>query len=388
MNFLGLAARNLRRNQGRTALTILGVATAIVGFVLLRTVISAWNVGVEYAAHDRIGTRHKVSFIIPLPRRYVDTLRATDGVQAATWANWFGGKNPRNENDFFATLAVDPTTFLEVYDEVRVPDEQRRAWLENRRGALIGSSLARRLGLRVGDRYTLEGTIFPGEWEFEISGIYTSARRSFDQSQFLFHWDYLNESIPEPDRDQVGWIVSRVSDPTSSAALSRRIDRAFESQDQPTITMSERAMNLSFMGMLSALLTAIDIVSGIILIILMMLMGNTIAMGVRERTQEYGVLRALGFMPKHIAFFIVGEAATLGLVAGLAGLAISYPLVNFGVGRFLEENMAGYFPYFRLEPLTALVAIVLSVILGIASAALPALGASRLTVTGALRRVD
>lgn len=388
MTLIGLAARNLRRNPGRTFWTVVGVAVAILAFVLLRTVISAWNVGVDFAARDRIGTRHKVSFIIPLPRRYVDTLRTTDGVESATWANWFGGKNPRDENDFFATLAVDPQSFLQVYDEVDVPADQRQAWFENRRGALIGSSLATRLHLRVGDRYTLKGTIYPGDWEFEVAGIYTSSRKSFDQSQFLFHWDYLNESIPEADRDRVGWIVSRVRDPGSSAALSQRIDRAFEAQDQPTLTMSERAMNLSFMGMLSALLTMIDAVSAIILLILMMLLGNTIAMGVRERTQEYGVLRALGFLPKHIAFFILGEAAVLGLAAGVVGLAISYPLVNLGVGRFLEENMAGYFPYFRIDAFTAVSAVVLAVLLGLASAAIPAIAASRLTVAGSLRRVD
>jgi putative ABC transport system permease protein len=238
--FLGLAAKNIRRNPVRTSLTVLGVATAIVGFVLLRTVISAWNVGVEHAAKDRIGTRHKVSFIIPLPRRYVDVIRETDGVEAATWANWFGGKNPNNEEDFFATIAVDPRSFLEVYDEIELPAAQRDAWFANRRGAVIGSSLAQRLHVGVGDRFTLKGTIFPGNWEFVVSGIYTASRRSIDQSQFIFHWDYLNESLPEAERDHVGWIVSRVDNPRGSAALSQRIDRVFDEQDEPTLTMSER----------------------------------------------------------------------------------------------------------------------------------------------------
>ncbi len=388
MTLVGLAARNVLRNPVRTGLTIAGVSIAVIAFVLLRTVISAWNVGVDYAAQDRIGTRHKVSFIIPLPRRYVDVVRGTDGVEAATWANWFGGKDPRNENDFFATLAVDPESFLEVYDEIELAAPQRQAWFENQRGALVGESLAKRLGLRVGDRFTLKGTIFPGNWEFDVSGIYTASRRSFDQSQFLFHWSYLNETLEGTSRDQVGWIISRVRDASRSATVSQALDRQFEIQDQPTLSMSERAMNLSFMGMMSALLAAIDIVSVIILLILMMLLGNTIAMGVRERTQEYGVLRALGFLPKHVAFFILGEAMTLGLLAGLVGLSIAYPLINFAVGRFIEENMAGFFPYFRLELSTAIASVALAVALGLASAALPALGASRLTVTGALRRVD
>lgn len=388
MTFLGLAARNLRRNPVRTGLTIFGVATAVIAFVLLRTVISAWNAGVDNAAQDRIGTRHKVSFIIPLPRRYVDVVRQTPGVTASTWMNWFGGKNPRNENDFFGTLAIDPESFFDVYDEVRLPADQRRAFAENRRGAIVGQSLARRLDLSVGDRFTLAGTIYPGNFVFEIVGIYTATRRSFDESQFLFHWAYLNEIAPESERDKVGWIVSRVRDPRGSPALSQRIDRVFETQDQPTLTMSERAMNLSFMGMLSALLTAIDIVSLIILLILTMLLGNTIAMGVRERTQEYGVLRALGFLPKHVAFFILGEAATLGLAAGVVGVSLAVVLINHGVSRFLEEQMAAFFPYFRIEPIVCVQGVVLAVVLGLASAAIPAFGASRLTVVSALRRVD
>ncbi len=388
MTLVGLAARNVLRNPVRTGLTVLGVAIAVIAFVLLRTVIAMWNVAVDNAAADRIATRHKVSFIIPLPRRYVETVRTHHGVEAATWANWFGGKDPRNESDFFATIAVDPESFMDVYDELELPADQRAAWLENQRGAIVGQSLAARLGLEVGDRFTLKGTIYPGDWIFDVSGIYTASRRSLDQSQFLFHWDYLNETLQGGDRDKVGWIVARVSNSAGSAALSQEIDRAFEVMDEPTLTMSERAMNLSFMGMFSALLTAIDVVSVIILLILMMLLGNTIAMGVRERTQEYGVLRALGFLPKHVAMFILGEAATLGLLAGLVGLGIAYPLINFGVGRFIEENMSAYFMYFHIEPATAIGAMALAVGLGLASAAVPAIGASRLTVTGALRRID
>ena len=141
MTLIGLGARNALRNPFRTALTVLGVAVAIVAFVLLRTVITSWNIGAQVAAKDRIGTRHKVSFVISLPKRYVDNIREMPGVQAATWMSWFGGKDPKNPDSFFANMLVDPQTFLDVYDEVQLPADQKAHWLEDRQGAIIGKAL-------------------------------------------------------------------------------------------------------------------------------------------------------------------------------------------------------------------------------------------------------
>lgn len=388
MNFAKLAARNLVRNKFRVVLTILGVAVALVAFVLLRTTLSAWEVAADYAAKDRIGTRDKVSIVMVLPKRYVDRVRAVRGVKAATWANWFGGKDPNHPDDFFATLAVDPESFLEVYDEAVLDPESRRRWLEDRQGAVIGDVLARKLNLHVGDRFTLAGTIFPGDWEFHISGIYRATRKSVDRSQFLFHWNYLNDTLPEQRRDQVGWIIARVDDASRSAEISRQIDQMFDSQDVQTLSMSERQMNVQFLGMFAALLKALNVVSLIILVILLLVLGNTVAMGVRERTNEYGVLRAIGFLPKHVVMFVVGESMLLGLVAGVAGIALSYPVVEYGMGRWLEENMGGFFPYFRIEPLTTGVAIVAAIMLGAIAAVIPAFRASRLGIVESLRRID
>lgn len=388
MNLATIALRNVWRNRLRALMTVAGVAVAVVAFVLLRTVVTATEVAVTHAAQDRVGTRHKVSFVLQLPRRYIDTVRGVPGVRAATWANWFGAKHPRHPNDFFATLAVDTDTFFTVYDEMAVAPADLARWREDRRGAIVGDVLARKFNLRPGDRVSLQGTIYPGTWEFTVSGIYTATRRSVDRSQFIFHWRYLNESIPERRRDEIGWVISRVDDPRRAAGVARAIDAAFDVQDVQTVSMSERAMNLSFMGMLSGMFKAIDVISAVILAILALLLGNTLAMGVRERTQEYGVLRALGFLPKHVAGFILGEAALLGALAGAAGLALSWPIVQQGLGRWIEENLGGSFPYFRIEARTAVLAFVLAVALGLGSAALPAWRASRLTVTDALRRMD
>jgi putative ABC transport system permease protein len=387
MNIAGIGMRNIWRNKTRTMLTIFAGAFAVIFFVLIRTVIWAWNVGVEYSAKDRLATRHRVSMIMPIPKRYVDTIRQTPGITQTTWANWFGGKDPKHPDDFFATMAVDPESFFEVYSEMSIPAPQKAAWQANRRGAIVGSVLAKKLGVKPGDKYTIQGTIFPGDWEFTIEGVYVATQKSVDQSQFIFHWSYLNETLNERQRDLVGWIISRTDTPARSAEISAAIDKVFDEKDVQTTTMSERAMNNSFMAMFSAILTALDIVSIVGLLIMMLILGNTIAMGVRERTREYGVLRALGFSPAHVRTFVMGEALTVGVWAGVIGVGLAYPVVQLGLGRWLEENMGGFFPYFRMSPTTAVVALVLAIGLGAVSAIIPAMQASKLPIIESLRRV-
>ena len=386
MNVASIGMRNVWRNKTRTSLTVLGGAIAVLAFVLLRTVLWAWNVGIEYAVKDRLGTRHKVSFILPMPKHYIDVVRQVPGVAQATWANWFGAKDPRRPDEFFATMAVDPDTFLEVYPEMSVNPQDKARWLTDRKGAIVGDVLARKLGVKVGDKLTLRGTIYPGDWEFNVDGIYEATQKSVDRSQLVFHWNYLNESLPDRRRDMIGWISTRVDNPQNSANVSAAIDKVFDEKDVQTVTQSERAMQNSFMASFSAILTALNIVSIIILAIMMLILGNTIAMGVRERTREYGVLRALGFTPRHVSTFVVGEALTIGVLAGVLGLALSYPIVQLGMGRWLEENFGSFFPYFRVSAETAIVAVLLSVAAGAIAAIIPAVRASRLSIVDALRR--
>jgi putative ABC transport system permease protein len=389
MNMGVVAVRNLGRNKLRTLLTILGVSVAIVTFILLRTVLSAWTVAADHAAKDRVGTRHKVSFIMPLPKRYLEEIRQIPGIKSAAGANWFGAKDPKHETEFFGNFAVDPKAYLEVYDEIIIPPEQREAWFQNKQGAVVGDALAKKMGWSVGDRVTLTGTIYPGDWEFVISGIYTATRKSVDRSSFMFHYDYLNDSPAAASvnsKDLVGWVVSRIDDPGRAAEISKAIDAHFEDRDTQTLSMSERAMNTSFIGMISAVLKAVDAVSLVILAIMVLILGNTVAMGVRERTHEYGVLRAIGFLPKHLAAFVLGEAVAVSVAGGVLGIMIAYPFVQEGLGRFLEENMGAFFPFFRIDPQTIVWAIVLAALLGVLAAALPAYNASRLKVVDALRR--
>jgi putative ABC transport system permease protein len=387
VNLATLAVKNVWRNKLRAALTMVGVAIALVAFILLRTVINAWMAGIDYAAKDRLGTRHKISFIMPLPLHYVEEIKQVPGVNGVALAQWFGGKDPNNESSFFATIAVEPSSILDVYPELLVKPEEKQAWIQNKRGALIGDALAKQTHWKPGDRVTLRGTIYPGNWEFEISGIYRAARPSVDRTTFWFHWDYLNDTVEARRKDKVGWIVSRIDNPGRAAEIARAIDAKFEERDAQTLSMSEKALNVSFLGMVSAVLKAIDVVSVVILVIMGLILGNTISMGVRERTHEYGALRAIGFLPRHIALFVLGEAVAIGFLSGVLGLLIGYPFVEQGLGRYLEENMAGFFPYFRIAPATALLALGLAVLLGVVAAAIPAYRAARLNVVDSLRRV-
>lgn len=382
-----IAARNLKRSWFRTTFTIMGAAVALIAFIMLRTVLWAWSIGEEYAAQDRLGTRHKVTFIMQLPKKYIDDVRQVPGVKEATFANWFGARIPGKPDEFFANLAVEGDSYFKVIDELQLAPEDKARWMADRRGAIVGRALANKMGWKVGDKVTLEGTIYPGDWEFNVSGIYTASRKSLDESTFLFHWEYMNDGIPPERRDQIGWIMSRVTDIGQSGAISQRIDNIFDERDVQTVTMSERAMNVSFMAGFSAILTALNVVSIVILGIMLLILGNTIAMGVRERTREYAVLRAIGFEPGHIRFFVIAEATALGIIAGGVGLALGYLFVTNVVGRFLEENMGAWFPYFRVSGQTALTAAIVAIGLAIVASLLPAIQAGRVSVTDALRRV-
>ncbi len=387
MRLRGLAARNLLRNRARTFLTILGGAVAVMTFVVLRTAVGSWMAAAEHAAKDRIVSRHKVTFMMMLPKRYVEEVRQVPEVRAATYANFFGARHPKHEREFFFSIGVDPETFFEVMDEMVVPKAELAAWKKERTGVIVGDVLAKKFNWKVGDRIVLRGTLLPGEWEFRVSGIYTATRKSVDRSTFAFHWAYYNERAPKAMQDQIGWVVARLKDPRQAATACAAIDKHFDDREIQTLSQSEREFNTSFLGMLAEVLKAIDVVSVAILVIMMMILGNTIAMGVRERRGEHGILRAIGFAPGQIAAMILVEATLVGLLAGAVGLGLSYPFIEQGMGKWIEENMGAFFPFFRIERKTALFALAAPAVLSLVAAIPAVLGALRAKVVDTLRHV-
>ncbi len=389
MNMLTYARRNLFRRRGRTILTIVGVAVAVLIFSGIRTVVSSFEAGADAAAKDRIATRHKNSIVMLLPKRYIEDVRQLPGVKAATWAVWFGSKDPKKRAEFFAAFAADHESWFTVMDEMKVEPAALAEWKSTPNGAILGDVLAKTLQVKVGDRLNIQSDIYPGDWEFKVVGIYEATRKSVDRNSMVFRWDYLNnDPRGEVMRDKIGWVLTRIDNPGQSAALSKQIDATFDQREDQTLTMSERAFQLSFLGAFASVLKAFDIVSAIILLIMALILANTIATAVRERTHEYGVLRAVGFQPGHIVTFIMGESILIALLGGLAGVLLTVGFINGMMGPFIEENMGALFPYFRAPIGVIVTALVLTVVLGTLAAAIPAYQASRRKVTDALRRVD
>ncbi len=198
------------------------------------------------------------------------------------------------------------------------------------KGPSSATLLAKKFGWKVGDKVTLESGIYGGRLAVQRRRHLHSTAKAFDRSTLLFHWDYLNDALPSARRDQVGWIVSRVDDPGHVADISLALDKRVRRTRTPRrCAQDEHSFGASFLAMFSAILKAMDIVSAVILVIMMLILGNTIAMGVRERTNEYGVLRAIGFLPGHVALWIVRRIAPHGRPRGCprggARLAVHQP---------------------------------------------------------------
>jgi len=248
MRTLKLLIRNAFRHKLRTGLTILGITIAILAFGMLRTMVSAWYAGVEASSANRLVIRNAISLVFPLPLAYKDKIRQVGGVTLVSWGNWFGGVYIEEKN-FFPNFAVDPRSFLALYPEYIIPDLQRAAFLNDRKGAVAGKKIAEKFGWKVGDTVTLKGTIFPGNWEFTIRGIYRGKDRSVDETQFFFHWDYLNETMRKafPRRaDQAGYYIIGIANPNLAGEVSTTIDGTFKNSLAETLTETEKAFQMSF----------------------------------------------------------------------------------------------------------------------------------------------
>jgi putative ABC transport system permease protein len=375
------------RNRLRALLTSVGVGIAMVAFLTLRTFLGAWNAGVESAASDRLITRNKISITFPMPLSYIDKIKQIvgDGGKVG-YENWFGAVYPKDEHGFFANLAADDEIFA-LYPEIDIAPADMQAWHDDRQGAVVGPHLAEKYGWKVGDKITLRGTIYPGNWDFNVRAIYHARTKAIDESSFFFHWKYFNESVNARLKDQVGIIAIKIDDPSKSAAIANTIDKTFASSLAETRTESEKAFQLEFLSMASTILRAIRIISYVVLVILMLILANTMAMATRERTTEYAVMRAIGFTAQQIVTMVIAEGLIIALVGAAFGIALSVPILTF-FGQALEKKMGGFLGNLVLDADTIVVALVVALNLGWIAAALPARRAGRLKIVDALRRVE
>jgi putative ABC transport system permease protein len=372
------------RHKLRTGLTVLGLIVAVLAFGLLQTVVDAWYAGANSAAPNRLVTRNAVSLVFPMPLHYREKIRAVPGVAGVAAFNWFGGyyQDPKN---FFAQFGIEPLPFLKMYPEYRIPEDELRAFLRDRKGAIVGRKLADRYGFRIGDTIPLQGTIYPGLWTFTVRAIYDGADAKVDASQLLFHWEYLNETMKQrsPRRgDQVGIFMVQIADPQRSAEVGQAIDALFKNSLAETLTETEKAFQLGFVAMTEAIVVGIRIVSFVVIFIILAVMANTMAMTARERTPEYATLKALGFGPGYVARLVFGESVAIALTGAVLGIALTFPVAGwFGV------EMGTFFPVFEVSGRTVALQLACALAVGIAAALLPGRTAARVRIVEGLRAI-
>lgn len=384
MHFFKLIFRNAMRHKLRTGLTVLGFVVAFLSFGLLQTIVDAWYAGAEGAAPNRLITRNAVSLVVPLPMHYRDRIRGIEGVKTVAGANWFAGvyKEPKN---FFPQFAVEPVTYFSMFPEYRIREDEFKAFLRDRKGAVVGRKLAQTHGWKVGDMVPLRGTIFPGNWEFVVQAIYDAGEAKTDTSQFFFHWDYLNESLRRraPLRaNHVGIFVVEVKDVDNAAAISEAVDKQFRNSVAETLTETEQAFQIGFVKQTEAIVIAIRIVSFVVIFIILAVMANTMAMTARERVGEHATLKALGFAPSYVSGLIYGESLAIACLGCLLGIALTFP-----VGDWFAKQMGTLFPVFEVSNETIVLQLVCAVAVGVIAAALPARRAARVRIVEGLRAI-
>ena len=383
MFFPLLVLRNAFRHKLRTTLTIVGIVVAIAAFGMLRTIVDAWYAGANASSSARLVTRSSVSLVFALPLNYAQKIRQVDGVTSVGWANWFGGVYV-NERNFFAQFAISES-YLDLYPEFVLSDDQRRAFLADRVGAIAGRKLADKYGWKVGDQIPLRGTIYPGTWTFNLRGIYEGAEEGTDTSTFFFHFAYLNESIKKqyPGRgDQAGVFIESLGNADDAAAVSSAIDATFRNSLAETLTETEKAFQLGFVAMSEAILLAIQAVSYVVIVIIMAVMANTMAMTARERYGEYATFKALGFSNGFVGMLIFAESLGISLLGGLLGAAATFPLADVFAST-VGSILAG----FKVSRETVMLQLLAALVIGVVAAAIPAWRAARVRIVDGLRAI-
>jgi putative ABC transport system permease protein len=380
MKYLPLLFGNLLRRKVRTALTVGSFAVAMFLFCILVTIRSSFTQGVDVAGADRLVVINKVSLIQPLPIAYKDRILRQPGVKEATHANWFGGvyQDPKN---FFAQFAIDQETYRTLYNEFEVPADQWQAFLADKQGAVVGTDTAERFGWKIGDRVPIQGAIYPGDWEFNVRGIYTGKRPNDDETQFWFRYDYLKEKAPPWAQNVVGWYTVRVTPGADAAQVVKGLDEAFANSTWETRTQPESVFMQSFVEQMGNIQLLMGVIGSVVFFTLLLVTGNTMATSVRERTGELAVLKTVGFTDRGVLALVLAESLLVAVLG--AGLGI---LLGKGY-TLLGDPTKGMLASFYLPPWGIAFAGTVGISVGLLAGLLPALTAMRLQIVDALRRV-
>jgi len=385
MKFFPIIWANLKRRKLRTGLTMASVLVAFLLFGYLCAIREALSAGVSVAGADRLIVRHKVSIIQLLPQAYHERIRRIEGVKDAAHATWFGGiyQEPKN---FFAQIPVVPEEYFAIYDEFDLPEAQMKKWLETKNGAVVGRNTADRFGWKIGDRIPIQATIYPREngeqmWEFDLVGIYDSDKQGADTTQFFFRHDYFDEA-QSSEEGMIGWYLIRVDDPNQAEAVAKAIDEEFANSPFETKAETEGAFVQGFAKQIGNVTAIMIAIMSAVFFTILLVTGNTIAQSVRERTEEIGVLKSLGFTNTQVMGLVLGESCFLSMLAGGIGLAVAFALISRG------DPTNGSLPIFYFPTPDIILGFVLMIVLGLLTGMLPAVRATRLKVADALRRAQ
>ena len=382
MKFLSLVIGNLKRKKLRTVLTVLSAIVAFLLFGLLCALKEGLLAGVNMADADRLVVRNKITLIQPLPVNYKNRIANIPGVDAVAPLTWFGGiyQDPKN---FFATIPVDPETFLDVFREYPITEETRKEWLATRNGAIVGPSLMKKFGWKVGDVIPLTSPIWgqpkdQAAWEFKIVGTYDSTKKGGDTSSMYFRWDYFDEGKVER-KGLIGWLTIRVKDKDQAPAIAKAIDAEFANSPYETVTEGEGAFASSFAQQIGDIGTIVAGVVSAVFFTILLVAGNTMSQSVRERTEEIGVLKAMGFNNGLVLVLVLAESCAIALFGGVSGMVLAFAISE-------ANPFATVLPSFNLPHRDLVTGVLAALALGIVAGTLPAIQAMRLQIATALRR--
>ena len=382
MKYFHLIWAALFRSKTRTLLTLLSVVAAFLLFGMLDSVRVAFNAGGQVTGANRMVTMSRLSITQMLPYSLDAQIRAVPNVKQAAFAAWFGGiyRDPKN---FFANFSVSPN-YQDLYPEFKLPDAQKKAWLADQRGAIVGESLAKRHGWKIGDTIPLQATIFPtkgsNNWQFTLRGIYVveDPKQKGQENVLFFHWKYFDEAN-DYVKGRVGWFIVQSANADGADRMAQAIDALSANSDHETKTQTEQAFNQSFAKQFADIGLIVTAIMGAVFFTLLLLTGNTMAQAVRERIPELAVLKTIGFSNRSVLWLVLAESMLLVVLGGLIGLALAaalMPLVSAGSGGMIQLP--------TVLPQTWLIGLALMLLIGAIVGLLPAMRAMRLNIVDAL----
>lgn len=384
MNDLYLIIKNLTRKKMRLFLTVFAIFIAFLIFGAVTALKGSLDSGIEMSADNRLVVVHKTNFTISLPYAYVSKVKSIEGVKDLTHANWFGGyyQEPSNQ---IVTMAVEPETYFTVYSELIIDPQQKQKWLKNQSGALVGERIATANNWKVGDRIPISSNIFSHKdgghtWEFVIDGIFSAQEKQTDTGYVIFHYKYFKETQTFGG-NSVGWLVLTTESPELNEKVSKAIDTEFANSSAETETSTEKAFNKAFIEQIGNIGLIIFGVVFMAFFTILVVVGNTMILAIRERTKEIAVLKTLGFTSIRIFKMILAESLLLSFFGGLLGMSVSYLLLR-GISDFVTR----FLPNLVITQEIFFQSLGYMLLLGLITGIVPAVNALRLNIISGFNR--